>query len=325
MKSKRTRVIVIVVGSLLAVAVVGALRYVQGHHGAEPSPTTARTVGPPDENAPIRVPHEESGPQPIVVAWECSRSDQPTFVLYDDGRWLRDSMADDRCGHGLREGTLTPEQVTALRTGLVDANLLSMPPYPSVNPLVIAGDSVTIAVRDGSRWQVAAVDAMHPRWTREQHVRAAETADAGSAVHYTEPVPGPFLAANDLLVRFDDSNGTPYQGEGWVVQVVDQGATGTEADTLLGTPREWPSSLPALTGLDHLAAGHPILVPIPSDSVDAVRNEIAGAGTGRFIVGDRRVSVSIPHQAIPAEAEIRALHDAFLRFAHLLPPLPAQG
>lgn len=167
----------------------------------------------------VRVPRTPSGPRPVVVAWEMSHCGRPTFVLYDDGSWLRDPLENDRCGDALLTGRLAPLARHALHRAFLDTGLASMSAEMYAQDIA-GGNCTTIAVHEGGEtWIATAVVGLLPRRPRSIHelaMRDAVMPEPGSfalPVSYVRPVPESFLAANDLLVAFD----APAEGRTTVI------------------------------------------------------------------------------------------------------------
>lgn len=157
----------------------------------------------------FRVPRTPNGPRPVIVAWEMSHCNRPTFVLYDDGSWLRDPLEDERCGEHLLSGRLAPLARHALHRAMLDAGLESLPAETYVQAIA-GGNHTTIAVHEsGETWIATMVVGLLPRRPRAIHELAArdvvmpEPGVLALPVSYLRPVPEPFLAANDLLVQLD--------------------------------------------------------------------------------------------------------------------------
>lgn len=203
----RPRVAQVVVLSALALVVALGASVVlvigpRAHEGRAEHADTPRSPR-------FRVPRTPSGPRPVVVAWEMSHCGRPTFVLYDDGSWLRDPLENDRCGDALLTGRLAPLARHALHRAFLDAGLASMPAEMYAQDIA-GGNCTTIAVHEGGEtWIATGVIGLLPRRPRSIHelaMRDVVMPEPGSyalPVSYVRPVPEPFLAANDLLVAFD--------------------------------------------------------------------------------------------------------------------------
>jgi hypothetical protein len=277
---------------------------------------------PPERNAPLAVPHRGNGARPLVIAWEYSRRSRPSFVLYEGGLWVR--LVDVWLSNERYVvGRVTAEDAQRFHRSMIETDLLSVPPGARVNPSLVDGNTMVIGVRDRARWIVASVAAMRARWTRQEHERAGRgephllSPDGGIAswsmdMQYARPVPEPFLAANDLLVRFDASRHRDYTGGAWVVGV-------NRTSGVQGRP--WPADLPALRTGGVEPIGLPVLMRIPADRVAHVTAEIQRMQWNEaFSIDGRLFDVSLPYRALPAEAEIVAVNDEYLRFTRIFPP-----
>lgn len=277
--------------SVLAAQAVGRLR--------EPVwRETERWCEPRERNAmfelsPALLERGEARPQ--LVAWEDGRASLPSFVLYDDGRWLR--ALSPQTGSYVT-GRISADEAAALAERLQPSHLLATPPIVALVPGAFDLNVMTVCAAAGDRWGCVSVDGVPPPGAAEG-VGAVEV-PAGS-------LPSAFAAARAALEAFDPGAGAPWGPSRMEIAVSPRGPIAAETPAELVSPvAPWPSRLPRL---NDEARGGTWTLSLDEAARGEARRAEHRTSVARIQDRERVLGHALPR--LPASAYLRALAAAF--------------
>ncbi len=239
---------------------------------------------------------ERGEARPQLVAWEDGRASLPSFVLYDDGRWLR---APSPPAASYFAGRSSADEAAALAERLQPSDLVVTPPIVTLVPGAFDLNVMTVCAAAGDRWGCVSVEGVPPPGAAEG-IGVVEVPEGS--------LPTAFAAARAALEGFDPAAGAPFRPPMMEIAVSPRGPIAAETPAELLSPvAPWPSRLPALDAARRAAGTWTLSL----DDAARVEAHLAEHRTSVARVHGREVVLGQALPRLPASAYLRALAATF--------------
>lgn len=239
---------------------------------------------------------ERGEARPQLVAWEDGRASLPSFVLYDDGRWLR---APSPQTAAYLTGRISAAEAAALAERLQPSDLVVTPPIVTLVPGAFDLNVMTVCAAAGDRWGCVSVEGVPPPGAAEG-IGVVEVPEGS--------LPTAFAAARAALEGFDPAAGAPFRPPMMEIAVSPRGPIAAETPAELLSPvAPWPSRLPALDAARRAAGTWTLSL----DDAARVEAHLAEHRTSVARVHGREVVLGQALPRLPASAYLRALAATF--------------
>ncbi len=246
--------------------------------------------------------------RPSFVAWESSQLDLPTFVLYEDGSWLRNREHDS---YSFVHGQLEPSDAEASMARVRTAELEVMRPGLTLIPSAVDLNVARFCVRRNDlQWACVSADGLpappHP---------SAESEVALIGQPIPEVIPPPLQLLQAEIARFDTAPAAPFSPAGMELRLVDLSRdTPSAEESPFGpppTPVPWPRDLPVLD-LARLPLGGHIHQPLSFAEAERIVEHLEAKEYAAVRVRDRLARVEGPMKRLPSSDYLHALRARFV-------------
>jgi hypothetical protein len=258
---------------------------------------TRRWCEPREANAMLELSPallEEGEARPQLVAWEDGRASLPSFVLYEDGRWLRAPS-----WGAYVTGRISAAETADLAGRLHPSRLVVTPPVVRLVPDAFDLNVMTVCAAAGDHWGCLSVDG----------VPAPGAAEGVGVVEIPEgSLPAGFAAVHAALEAFDPGAGAPWSPSMMEIAVSLRGPIPPEMPHELVSPvAPWPSRLPQVPASTRAAGTWTLSL----DDAARVEAHLAEHRTSVVRIGGRETVLRSAVPRLPGSAYLRALAAAF--------------